>query len=459
MRITDTLTGVKREFVPLSGKTVLMYVCGVTPYAPVHVGHAMSYIVFDVVRRYLTYLGYEVRHVQNFTDVDDKLIDRANQQNTSVEALSEEFIDDYFKSMDALNIIRAHEYPKASQEIPGMLEMISGLIEKGYAYESSGDVYFRVTRNETYGKLSHRTLETMRAGARLEVSELKEHPMDFALWKAAKPGEPKWDSPWGPGRPGWHIECSVMSREYLGSTIDIHGGGQDLIFPHHENEIAQSESFEGASIPFSQFWLHNGLLQMDKEKMSKSLGNLVTVKDVLGTYEPDAIRLFVLQSHYRSPLSYSEESLNAADRAVKRLHNVAQLAMTENPIDSLDPDPYKHRFLTAMNDDFNTPQAVAVLFDLAHEINRAVEKGKRIDAAQKILLEMGRDILGLSFNRQKSVIPDEMLVKVESLIQRREHLRSERLFAEADEIREKLAALGVTLTDTSTGTDWHYEAI
>jgi cysteinyl-tRNA synthetase len=457
MRISDTLTGSKREFTPISGNQVRMYVCGVTPYAPVHVGHAMSYIVFDVVRRYLTYLGYDVRHVQNFTDVDDKLIDRANQGNTTVKALAQQFIDDYFQSMDSLNILRAHEYPKASQEVPGMLEMIGGLIEKGYAYESSGDVYFRVVKNADYGKLSHRSLDTMRAGARLEVSELKEHPMDFVLWKAAKPGEPTWDSPWGPGRPGWHIECSVMSRHYLGSTIDIHGGGQDLIFPHHENEIAQSEAFEDGDAPFSQFWMHNGLLQLDKEKMSKSLGNLVTVKETLERFEPDAIRLFVLQSHYRSPLSYSEESLEGAKRAALRLRQAVNLKRPENTGDALDASAYCERFKTAMDDDFNTPQAVAALFDLAREINRAVEHGRDVDEAQETMRELGGQVLGFTYTDPDIAVSSEMSVRIQALVDKRQALRTERNFAEADAARDDLTALGVTLTDTPIGTEWHLQ--
>ena len=457
MRISDTLTGQKREFTPISGNQVCMYVCGVTPYAPAHVGHAMSYIVFDVVRRYLAYLGYDVRHVQNFTDVDDKLIDRASQANTTVEALSQLFIDDYFKSMDALNILRAHEYPKASQEIPGMVEMISGLIEKGYAYESAGDVYFRVTKDAGYGKLSHRSLDTMRAGARLEVSELKEHPMDFALWKAAKPGEPTWDSPWGPGRPGWHIECSVMSREYLGPAIDIHGGGQDLIFPHHENEIAQSEAFEGGGATFSQFWLHNGLLQLDKEKMSKSQGNLVTVKEALERFTPDAIRLFVLQSHYRSPLSYSEESLQGAERAMSRLRQAVNVAGPEKAGDALDVSPYRERFKTAMDDDFNTPQAVAALFDLARETNRAVEQGRGVGDAQKAMRELGGEVLGVTFAEPEADVSDEQLARIQALVDKRQALRAERRFADADVVRDELSALGVTLTDAPTGTEWRLQ--
>jgi cysteinyl-tRNA synthetase len=455
MRISDTLTGDKREFTPISGNQVRMYVCGVTPYAPVHVGHAMSYIVFDVVRRYLAYLGYELRHVQNFTDVDDKLIDRAHQANTTVETLAQQFIDDYFLSMDTLNILRAHEYPKASQEVPGMLEMISGLIETGYAYESAGDVYFRVTKDSSYGKLSHRSLDTMRAGARLEVSELKEHPMDFALWKAAKPGEPTWDSPWGPGRPGWHIECSVMSRHYLGPTIDIHGGGQDLIFPHHENEIAQSEAFEGGDAPFSQFWLHNGLLQLDKEKMSKSLGNLVTVKDALNRYAADSIRLFVLQSHYRSPLSYSEESLEGAERAMNRLRQAVNVTGQRDAGDSLDASSYRERFTIAMDDDFNTPQAVAALFDLAREINRTVEQGRSVDDAQETMRELGGQVLGFTFAEPAVDVSDEMSAHIQELVAQRQAHRAEHRFADADTVRDELTALGVTLTDTPAGTEWH----
>ena len=291
MKLYITLSLEAQEFAPADGKTVKMYVCGVTPYSSTHVGHALSYVAFDTLRRYLEYLGFDVLHVQNFTDVDDKIINRAKEQGIEPDELAEEFIDDFYRTMDALNIQRAHVYPRATQEIGPIIETIQTLVANGSAYPAGGDVFFRVTNKDDYGKLSHRTLDGMQAGARIEIDENKEHPMDFVLWKGARPGEPSWDSPWGPGRPGWHIECTAMSMTYLGATLDIHGGGQDLSFPHHENEIAQSEAATGEA-PFSKYWVHNGLLQLGEDKMSKSLGNLVSVEDALENYTPDAIRLY-----------------------------------------------------------------------------------------------------------------------------------------------------------------------
>ncbi len=305
MKVFNTLSGQKEEFLP-RGDEVKMYVCGVTPYDNCHIGHAMSYIIFDVIRRYLHFRGYKVKYVQNITDIDDKIIDRASKLGITPAELAQKYTDSYFEDMDALNIERADIYPRATGEIAKIIEVIKTLIDKGYAYPAAGSVYFRVRKAADYGKLAHRTLESMMAGARIEPGEDKEYPMDFALWKASKPGEPSWESPWGQGRPGWHIECSAMSLKYLGDTLDIHGGGQDLIFPHHENEIAQSESFTGKK-PFVKYWLHNGLVQLGEEKMSKSLGNLITIKQTLENYSPDALRIFVLSSHYRSPLRYSED--------------------------------------------------------------------------------------------------------------------------------------------------------
>ena len=320
MKVFNTLSGQKEEFL-LQGDEVKMYVCGVTPYSDAHLGHAMSYIIFDAIRRYLQFRDYKVKYVQNITDIDDKIIDRANQLGISARELADKYTDSYFADIDALNIGRADIYPRATEEIPKIIEVIQGLIDKGYAYPANGSVYFRVRNVSDYGKLGHRSLESMIAGARIEAEEEKEHPMDFVLWKASKPGEPSWESPWGNGRPGWHIECSAMSIKYLGDTLDIHGGGQDLIFPHHENEIAQSESFTGKK-PFVKYWLHNGLVQLGEEKMSKSLGNLITIKEALERYSADAIRLFVLSSHYRSPLTYSEEALEAVEKGAERLTRV-----------------------------------------------------------------------------------------------------------------------------------------
>ncbi|MBM2825932.1 MAG: cysS, partial [Dehalococcoidales bacterium] len=321
MKVYNTLSGQKEEFLP-RGSQVKMYVCGVTPYSDAHIGHALSYIVFDVVRRYLRFRGYTVKYVQNVTDIDDKIINRANNMGISTGELAEKYTSSFREDMKALNVEPPDETPRATAEIPQILEIIQGLVAKGYAYPANGSVYFRVRNVADYGKLSHRTLDSMMAGVRLEPGEEKEHPMDFVLWKAAKPGEPSWESPWGQGRPGWHIECSAMSLKYLGNTIDIHGGGQDLIFPHHENEMAQSESFTGIK-PFVRYWLHNGLLQLGEEKMSKSLGNLVTIREALSKYSADAIRLFILSSYYRSPLTYSEEALAAAERGAERLRQAA----------------------------------------------------------------------------------------------------------------------------------------
>ena len=496
MRILDTLTGEKREFTPVADP-VRLYVCGVTPYAPAHVGHAMSYIVFDVVRRYLEYSGYRVRHVQNFTDIDDKLIMRAQQRQTTVETLAQEHIDSYLQEMADLNVLPADEYPRATREVPAMIGIIAALVEKGFAYPADGDVYFRVTRGPGYGKLSHRSLEGMRAGARVEPGEAKEHPMDFTLWKAAKPGEPQWDSPWGPGRPGWHIECTAMALGYLGETIDIHGGGQDLVFPHHENEIAQSEAYMGQQ-PFVQFWMHNGLLQLDQQKMSKSLGNLVTIRDALSQFPADALRMAVLSSHYRSPTSYSDAAMEAAQRAMARLRQAATLQQgsggaasgpqevkeaqgsgglgsgarpaapasgsgpqkvqqdPETPLDALDPSPCGERFLAAMDDDFNTPQALAALFDLAHDINRAAEEGQEVAQAQELLLELGQRVLGFTFRAEEFPVPAELGARIQELVERRTELRGARDFAAADSVRDELARLNVTLTDSPTGTTWHW---
>jgi cysteinyl-tRNA synthetase len=455
MKIYNTLSGQKEEFVPL-GNEVGMYVCGITPYDVCHIGHAMSYIVFDVVRRYLEFKGYKVKYVQNFTDVDDKIIARANELGIPPQELAERFIAQYFDQMDTLNVKRAHIYPRATEEIPKIIEVISGLLQKGHAYEAKGDVYFRVQSKADYGKLSHRSLDGMMAGARIEVEEAKEHPLDFALWKAAKPGEPSWPSPWGPGRPGWHIECSAMSLRYLGSTLDIHGGGQDLIFPHHENEIAQSESLTG--VPFVRYWLHNGLMQLGQDKMSKSTGKLITVKDALDRYSPDAIRLFVLSSHYRSPISYSEEALEAAERGVERLRLAAHLEGEVSTAMACDLEPYRRRFIEVMDDDFNTAQAVAVLFNLDREIYQGRSEGFTVEEAQKTLIELA-GVLGLTLEEEKREELAEAVPSadfIELLISIRDKLRAEQNWALADEIRGRLRELGIVLEDTAKGTVWRY---
>ena len=451
MRIYDTLEGRVRDFAPLDGKAARMYVCGVTPYAEAHVGHAMQAIVFDVVRRHLEHRGYVVRHVQNFTDIDDKLIDRANQEGAPVADLAERHIAAYFRLLEALNVRPAHHYPRATEQTPQMLEIIGGLVARGAAYASAGDVYFRVTRAPGYGKLSRRSLEMMFAGARIEANAQKEHPMDFALWKAAKPGEPSWDSPWGPGRPGWHIECSAMALNYLGRTLDIHGGGQDLVFPHHENEIAQSEAFNDGQ-PLARFWMHNGMMLLGQEKMSKSLGNLVTIADALAAHSADALRHLILSSHYRSPVTYSDDLMAASGRAVARLRQA--LAVSGGAGAALNPDPHRARFLDAMDDDFSPPQALASLFDLARAVNRAAAEGGDVQAAQEALRTLGGEVIGFAFAEPQAAVDPGLARRIQDLVDRRARLRAERRFAEADAIRDELAAMNVSLTDSPQGAVW-----
>jgi cysteinyl-tRNA synthetase len=478
MKIFNTLSGKKEDFRP-GGDTVTMYVCGINPYSDSHIGHAMSYIIFDVVRRYLEFRGYKVKHVENVTDVEDNIIATANRQGMPVKELTDKYTERYFEDMDALNILRAHVYPRATEEIPKIIEVVGGLIEKGYAYEAGGNVYFRVRRDPDYGKLSRRSLEQMVAGARIEVGEEKEDPMDFILWKAAKPGEPAWDSPWGRGRPGWHIECSAMSLRYLGEQIDIHGGGQDLVFPHHENEIAQSEGFTGKK-PFVRYWMHNGLMQLGAQKMSKSLGNLITIRQALEKYSPDALRIFVLSSYYRSPLTYTEEALEAAERGSERLRQAARVDEDQPGADVT--EGYRQRFIEAMDDDFNTAQAIAILFDLAREVNRAEEGGQDAAAACAALVGLG-GVLGLTFrgpegpeidvSNLEQIIGDmadpirkanvridiaASILDVDSamhiLISIRRRLREAKQFKLADEIRNRLSGLGIALEDTPQGTVW-----
>jgi len=453
MKVYNTLSGQKEEFLP-QGDEVKMYVCGINPYADCHIGHAMHSIVFDVVRRYLEFRGYRVKHVENVTDIEDNIIATANRLGIPVQELTEKYTVRYFEDMDALNILRPHHTPKATETIPEIINITHGLLDKGYAYEIGGNVYFRVRRVRDYGKLSHRTLEQMKAGARIEPGEDKEHPMDFLLWKAAKPGEPSWESPWGQGRPGWHIECSAMSLKYLGNTLDIHGGGQELVFPHHENEIAQSESFTGVK-PFVKYWLHNGLVQLGGEKMSKSLGNLITIREALQKYSADAIRIFSLGSYYRSPLTYSEEALEAAERGAERLRQVAQGQDTGDKPDkwsSESEEYYTQRFTEVMDDDFNTPQALALLFSLARDINWARQEGYTTSRAKSWLVERA-NLLGLTLTP-----PEKPALNVEPfiglLVSTRQRLREAKQFQLADEIRAKLEELGIALEDTPKGTVW-----
>ncbi len=455
MKLYNTLTGEATEFAPSDGKTVKMYVCGVTPYSSTHIGHALSYVAFDVLRRYVEHLGYEVRHVQNFTDVDDKIIERAQQQGIEATELAEQFIDDFYRTMDALNIRRAHVYPRATEEIGPIIETIGKLVDSGHAYPAGGDVFFRVQESEGYGKLSHRTLEGMQAGSRIEIDENKEHPMDFALWKGARPGEPSWESPWGPGRPGWHIECTSMSMTYLGESLDIHGGGQDLVFPHHENEIAQSEASTGV-VPFSRYWVHNGLLRLGGDKMSKSLGNLVSVEEALERFSPDAIRLYFLSSHYRSPLSYTDDGCAGMERSLERLRHALDRD-GGGQSEAMDAEPYQRLFFEAMDDDLNTPRALAAMFDMAREINRSSDAGHPVSGAQDSLRRLG-GILGLTFAEPKA---DDGAATgagsfIELLLETRAALRQARQFEQADRIRDGLDQLGVSVEDTPNGPIWQF---
>ena len=451
MRFYNTLSGNREDFSTTDGK-VRMYVCGITPYSASHIGHAMFAVTFDVVRRYLEFKGYDVIYVQNFTDIDDKMILAAADRGISVQELAERNIQAYLEEMDALSVLRAHNYPRATREIPKIVEIIESLIEKGCAYSVNGDVYFRVKADLDYGKLSHRSLDSLMAGARVDIDESKEDAMDFALWKSQKPGEPAWESPWGPGRPGWHIECSAMSLTYLGDTVDIHGGGLDLVFPHHENEIAQSESYTGKE-PFARFWMHNGLLRLGEDKMSKSLGNIISVGEALEKFSADALRLFILSSHYRSPLVYNDQALEAQERGLERLRNALHVEVDGARGDALDPLSYRERFIDAMDDDLNTPRAMAVLFDLARDINRGSEEGRPVLDAQSALSELAA-LLGLTLEEPDGASDAGVGPFVELMIEIRSDLRAARQYALADKIRDKLGELGVVLEDKPQGTEW-----
>ena len=455
MKLFNTLSMTKESFSP-SNNDVKMYVCGITPYASAHIGHAMVSIVFDVLRRYLEYKKFTVTHIQNFTDVDDKMIQAASKSGDTVIEIAEKNIASYMKEMDQLNILRATTYPRATLEIPSIISLIQGLINKNYAYNVDGNVFFRVKKSTEYGKLSHRRIEDLLAGARIEIDERKEYPGDFALWKKTiVETDPSWDSPWGNGRPGWHIECSAMATTYLGEMIDIHGGGQDLIFPHHENEIAQSESFSNKK-PYSKFWLHNGMLRLGQEKMSKSVGNIISISEALKKFSPDAIRLFFLTSHYRDPITYSEDNILSQERALERLINASLLEPRGSTEVRFNTDSYIQQFNTSMDDDLNTPRALSVLFNIAREINRNQSISNTLEPLQSTLKILA-SVLGLSLTKRENIQADNSNEGfIELLIEIRSDMRKSKQFDAADKIRDGLEKLNVLIEDHNDGTDWKF---
>ena len=486
LRVYNTLSGKKEEFQPLVPGKVGMYVCGVTVYDYCHIGHARANIVFDIVYRYLQYSNYDVTYVRNFTDVDDKIIARANERGISSQELSEEFIRAFDEDMSALGLRKPTHEPKATEHMGQIITLVEQLIHKGMAYESAGDVYYCVDKFPSYLKLSKRNMEEMQAGARIAPGELKRNPMDFALWKSAKPGEPSWPSPWGAGRPGWHIECSAMSSTLLGTTFDIHGGGRDLIFPHHENEIAQSEGVSGK--PFVKYWLHNGFVNVNQEKMSKSLGNFFTIRDILKSYDPEVVRFFNLTAHYRSPIDFSDQNLEEARIGLTRFYEaLAQLekALAKAEVDGEEPtgvaetlaEPVERlvqleeRFCSAMDDDFNTALAIGHMFDAVRAINRILAEESNPSSQLLAILSNGRDdllrlgdVLGLfgsepaawlSRSAQEGLADTGLSADdIEALIVERREARANKDFARSDQIRDDLAAKGVQLLDSADGTTW-----
>ena len=465
MKIFNSMSRQKEEFVPIQPGKVSIYACGPTVYNFIHVGNARPIILFDVLRRYFEYRGYDVTFVQNFTDVDDKIIKRANEEGITSQEVAEKYIQEYFTDAQGLGVRPATIHPKATENMQQIIDMVQTLIDKGYAYPvENGDVYYRTLKFKGYGKLSHQPIEDLQSGARIAVGEVKENPLDFALWKAAKPGEPAWDSPWGPGRPGWHIECSAMSNRYLGKTIDIHCGGEDLQFPHHENEIAQSEAANGCE--FVHYWMHNGFLNIDNRKMSKSLGNFFTVREAAEAYGYETIRLFMLSAHYRSPLNYSADILHQAQNSLDRLYsaedhlkylaangaegdkNAAEAALADTF------DSYRQRFDEAMDDDFNTANAISVLFELVSAINIATaDENQPTKAGAQACLDMVHeftDVLGLLYSRKEESLDE----KVEQMIADRQAARAAKNWAEADRIRDELKTMGIELKDTKQGVQW-----
>ncbi len=463
MKIFNTLTREKEEFKPITEGEFKIYACGPTVYNYIHIGNARPICVFDVLRRYLEYRGYKVTFVQNFTDIDDKIIKKANEEGTDYKTVSEKYIEEFWKDAKGLNFRPATVHPKATENIDKIIEIVSGLIENGHAYAVDGDVYFSPKTFPEYGKLSHQPLEELEAGARIMVGDIKRDPMDFALWKAAKPGEPYWDSPWGKGRPGWHIECSAMVCRYLGETIDIHCGGQDLIFPHHENEIAQSECFTGK--PFAHYWMHNGYINVDNVKMSKSLGNFFTVRDVAEKYGYEPIRYLMISSSYRSPINYSVDIIEQCKASLQRLYTCRDgidFEIKNAPDGELDEnvkaqfDKRVEQFVKAMDDDLNTADGIAAVFELARDINTLVV-GKGVtkataEYAAKIFDEL-TGVLGLVYNRKTETLDED----IDAMIEARTKARKEKNWAEADRIRDELKAMGIVLEDTAQGVKWHRE--
>ena len=465
MKVYNTLTRKKEELVPITPGEIKIYACGPTVYNYIHIGNARPLCIFDILRRYLEYRGYNVKFVQNFTDIDDKIIRRANEEHADFSEISERYIKEFWTDADGLNVRHATINPKATENIDAIIQIISTLIEKGYAYEAQGDVYFRTEKFKDYGKLSHQPLEDLEAGARIMVGEVKREPMDFAVWKAAKPGEPAWDSPWGKGRPGWHIECSAMNWRYLGDTIDIHCGGQDLIFPHHENEIAQSECFTGK--PFAHYWMHNGYINVDNVKMSKSLGNFFTVRDVAEKYGYEPIRYLLISAQYRSPINYSTDIIEQCIAALNRLYTCRDSLDFElkNAVDAehngdkaiIDGfDKYREQFISAMDDDLNTADAIASIFELVRDINTNVvgkTPSKALVEGAIAMFDELTGVLGLVYNRKTETLDSD----VEALIEARTNARKEKNWAEADRIRDQLKEMGIVLEDTAQGVKWHRE--
>lgn len=463
MKIYNTMTRQKEEFVPNDPKKVKIYACGPTVYNYIHIGNARPLCVFDVLRRYLEYRGYNVKFVQNFTDVDDKIIKRANEEGSTFEEISKKYIEEFWIDANGLNFKKATVHPKATENIDEIINIIKTLEEKGYAYSVDGDVYFRTLKFKDYGKLSHQPIDDLQSGARIAIGEKKENPLDFALWKAAKEGEPYWQSPWGKGRPGWHIECSAMNKRYLGDTIDIHCGGQDLIFPHHENEIAQSECANGCT--FSKYWMHNGYINVDNVKMSKSLGNFKTVREIANVYGYEVIRYFLVSSHYRSPINYSLEIIEQCKSALERLYtcresldfaikNAKDISDDAELVDRI--NGRREQFIKAMDDDLNTADGVAAIFDLVKDINTSIldkEVSKNVcQTAAKVFDELC-DVLGILYNRKSNDVDAD----IEALIKERQTARANKDWATADRIRDELKAKGIILKDTPQGVTWTKE--